>query len=148
MRRRSTGFTLIEVMVVVAIVAILSAIAVGAYNDYIRESKTAKVIAHYRVAIDYVKFHYGNAHIQASQGRIPNPAVPDTSAEWAALVDWEGIHAPGGGPAFIAGAGDATTGAIGIAVAGTWADSDSQVTITRPAFAQLALQSIVVTQDL
>jgi type IV pilus assembly protein PilE len=36
---RASGFTLIEVMVVVAIVAILASIALPAYNDYVRRGQ-------------------------------------------------------------------------------------------------------------
>lgn len=39
MRKRTNGFTLIEIMVVVAIIAILSAIAISAYGGYITRSK-------------------------------------------------------------------------------------------------------------
>jgi type IV pilus assembly protein PilE len=39
--RRSTGFTLIEVMIVVVVAAILAAIAIPSYQDYIVRSKRA-----------------------------------------------------------------------------------------------------------
>ena len=82
MRRASPGFSLIELMVVVAIVAILSAVALGAYNEYIRQAHMSKVLAHYRVASEFAKFFYGKAQIEQSQGRAPSPAVPDTDAGW------------------------------------------------------------------
>lgn len=42
--RRHAGFTLIEVMIVVAIVGILAAVAYPAYTDYIRRGKIAEAI--------------------------------------------------------------------------------------------------------
>ena len=45
MRHTTKGFTLIEVMIVVAIVAILASIAVPAYNDYVTRSKISEAVA-------------------------------------------------------------------------------------------------------
>ena len=43
--RHAKGFTLIEVMIVVAIVAILGAIAVPGYNNYVMRSKISEAVA-------------------------------------------------------------------------------------------------------
>lgn len=43
--RRTKGFTLIELMIVIAIIAILAAIALPAYTDYVKRARVVDAVA-------------------------------------------------------------------------------------------------------
>ena len=145
---RESGFTLIELMIVVGMLGVLASVAFSSYQDYVTQGRITKVNAHFVTATKFVRWHFASAQVRVSQGLNPNPAVPDTAAAWIPLLNPDAVLAPGGGDAYVTGTGDNDTGAIGIQVAGTWANFDSVVTITRPAFAgaPAASAQIVLTR--
>lgn len=59
--KRQTGFTLIELMIVVAVVGILAAIAYPAYQDYVRKARRADAMnALAKIRIEQEKWRANN----------------------------------------------------------------------------------------
>ena len=141
--KKQAGFTLIELMIVVAIIAILAAIAIPAYQTYVKESKVSKVNTAYEEAIHAAKAEMAKLTAQRARFRgVPVAATYDwdinTAALWMSEVfNPDGNFAPDGGVAQFAAAVDGANGVLAVAVAaGTRGDvySDPVVTITRPAY--------------
>ncbi|MEC6824195.1 prepilin-type N-terminal cleavage/methylation domain-containing protein [Photobacterium piscicola] len=103
--KKQQGFTLIELMIVVAIIGVLSAIAVPAYQNYVAKSETASAVGTLRgllTNIDmYQQEHAGTFPPNSEAGLTAIGAsekmnqlgeitlTPDTAASGAGSVEFE-----------------------------------------------------------
>ncbi|MBO0237303.1 pilin, partial [Vibrio parahaemolyticus] len=56
-QKKQQGFTLIELMIVVAIIGVLSAIAIPAYQNYVKKSEAATGLATAKSLITNIDMH-------------------------------------------------------------------------------------------
>ena len=79
------GFTLIELMIVVAILGILAAVAIPAFLKYIKRSKTTEATMNVRKLYDSSVTYFAGEHTLAT-GAIVSAQFPITTATLPALA--------------------------------------------------------------
>lgn len=96
--RHYQAFSLIELLITVAIIGVVAAIALPAYQNYVDTANMSKVNAAYENAVRVARQEWGKSMMRVSMG-LPSTA-PTTTDGWVQRLGTT-TQAPGGGPIYV-----------------------------------------------
>lgn len=74
-RKKQLGFTLVELMIVVAVLGVLASVAVQSYSRFIRQSKTSEAPINLKQIVNGEIIYYSEDHLDQNQKLLPRQFI-------------------------------------------------------------------------